>query len=184
MTSNLLNCMEPRGFDSRRLHHSIHSNQCLSDPQLRQLWLQYPSVSWDKAAFRQPPQRRIHRTRPWSARPRLRRIPGRLSTTHRHIQLAAVEQRCTHTETGCWLYPAIRDEAYPYIDLVGDDGRREQWSARRFVWALANGDIPEGGIILGKCHFKACVLPEHQELWVPPKQFDLLGADDSSAVLA
>jgi hypothetical protein len=121
---------------------------------------------------------RFRRCTPWSAIPRLRVIPGRLGGARRREHLREIEARCEKSAHGCWLYPAVRDESYPYLDVTGDDGGREQWSARRYVWALVNGDIPEGGIILGRCPPKACVLPEHQWLWVPPRQLQLLGDRD------
>jgi hypothetical protein len=132
---------------------------------------------YGKAAFWQCSRKRNN---PWSARPRLFALPHRLSADRRREHLREIEARCTKTPAGCWLYLAVRDEGYPYIDLVGDDGRREQWSARRYAWALAKGDIPDGGIILGACPPKACVLPEHQWLWVPPRQLELLSAPDST----
>lgn len=169
---------EWRGFDSHRLHHLNHSNQCLRDDDLRQLWLQYPPVSSDKAALRQPRRALGKRRFPWAAKPRLRIIPG---SPDRAVELAAVEDRCVKNPDDCWLYPKVRDGAYPYFDLRREGHPREQWSARRYAWALANGDIPEEGIIMGGCALKACVNPEHQWLWVPPKQFDLLSGDDSIA---
>lgn len=181
MHENLANYSGWRGFDSRRLHHTLELNQCLSDSKLRQLWLQWSPVVSDKAALRQPPRVTRH-TRPWSARPTLFCIPSRLSAARRREHLLEIEDRCIITLSGCWLYPALR-EGYPYIDVTGDDGEREQWAARRYVWGLVNGDIPEGGIILGNCPPKACVNEAHQWLWVPPKQFDLFGyGRDSTAV--
>lgn len=118
-------------------------------------------------------QRRLDRKRqanPFSARPRLRIVPARIGAPEK--RLLKEQARCTTNEQGCWLYPAIRDEAYPYVTFAGDDGQIEQWSARRFVWALKHGEIPERGIILGFCPFTACVNPDHQALWVPPVQLD------------
>lgn len=175
-----ISCDDRRGFDSRRLHHSTHSNQCLSSDALRQLWLQYPPVSLDKAALRQPRRALGRRRLPWSARPRLRIVPGSPEVRIRQAMLAEVESACAISQEGCWVYPTVRDGAYPYIDLRGSEGERLQWSARRYAWALANGDIPEDGVIMGNCALKACVRPDHQWLWVPPKQFDLLGFQSTS----
>lgn len=115
------------------------------------------------------------RNRPWSAHPTLFRIPERLDAGRRREHLEEIQARCTINDMGCWLYPAVREEGYPYIDVTGDCGNREQWSARRYVWALTNGDIPQGGIIIGCCPYTACVLPGHQALWVPPQQLDWVG---------
>jgi len=113
---------------------------------------------------------------PWSAKPKFYRLPGRLSKRRRAQRLREIEERCAINELGCWLYPAVRDERFPYIDATGDEGQREQWSARRYVWALKHGEIPDRGILLGACPYTACVLPDHQALWVPPLQLDWLGA--------
>lgn len=75
-------------------------------------------------------KRRYRRCRPWSARPTLFLIPSRLGAVRRREHLLEIEARCEKTTTGCWLYPAVREEGYPYIDVTGDDGGREQWSAR------------------------------------------------------
>lgn len=135
----------------------------------------FPLSLWPDLPQKLSENRRRLRGRciPWSARPTLFSVPSRLSSARRREHLLEIQDRCIVTLSGCWLYPAVRDEGYPYIDVTGDDGEREQWSARRYVWALVNGDIPEGGIILGNCPPKACVNPEHQWLWVPPRQFDL-----------
>jgi hypothetical protein len=122
------------------------------------------------------------RRRPWTSTAVLRCVPSRLSTERRRRHLFKIVARCATTAAGCWLYPAVRDETYPYLDVTGDNGERQQWSARRYVWALVNGDIPEGGIMLGRCQSRACVWPGHQWLWVPPKQLQLLGDDSRGDV--
>lgn len=122
-------------------------------------------------------QRLIGRKRqsnPYSARPRLFSLPNRLSDKRRKALLAEIERRCAKNDLGCWLFPALRD-GFPYVDVVNDKGEREQWAGRRFVWVLANGPIPDRGILLGACPFTACVLTGHQALWVPPLQLDWVG---------
>lgn len=110
---------------------------------------------------------------PFSAKPRLRRLPARYRDSQ--DRLLAIQRQCSTNECGCWLFPRVRDEAFPYIDLRNDDGEREQWSARRHTWTLKNGDIPERGLIIGMCLYTACVNPDHQALWVPPLQLDWVG---------
>lgn len=122
--------------------------------------------------LRQRNLRRRRQANPFSAKPRLRIVPARYRDAER---LQAIQERCVTNELGCWLFLHLRDEQFPYIDLRGDEGEREQWSARRYAWALKNGDIPERGIIVGKCLYTACVNPDHQALWVPPLQLDWVG---------
>lgn len=110
--------------------------------------------------------------RPFSAVPRLRILPNRLCDITRAERLRRIQARCIRLPSGCLLYPAVRDEGYPYIDLQGDDHDRQQWSARRLVWALVNGPLPERGILLRRCVPRNCVTPSHQVLWVPPEQID------------
>lgn len=112
---------------------------------------------------------------PWSAKPRLRSIPSRIDAAKRKKLYRRIKNKCARNELGCWIYPSVRDEAYPYLSITGDDGSSEQWSARRFVWALRHGDIPERGIIIGCCPYPQCVNPGHQALWVPPLQMDWVG---------
>lgn len=112
---------------------------------------------------------------PFSAIPHLRILPDRLDTEARAERLKCIQQRCVQLPSGCLLYPAVRDEGYPYIDLQGDDHDRQQWAARRLVWALERGSLPERAILLRKCVPKNCVTPAHQTLWVPPEQIDWIG---------
>src|SRR5687767_5642756 len=119
--------------------------------------------------------RRPRQMNPFSARPRLRVLPTKVEQV-RQDRLAEVQSECSTNGLGCWLYHRIREEAFPYIDLKGNQGEREQWSARRYVWALKHGEIPERGILLGGCPYTACVNPDHQALWVPPVQLDWVGA--------
>lgn len=118
--------------------------------------------------------------RPFSARPRLRIVPRRLTAEQRQRRLARIEGRSTKTATGCWLYPSVRNYLDPYVDIVNDHGRREQWTMRRYVWALTNGDIPDGAIVVRRCRPRNCVAPGHPTLW---HQVDWVGSGpDSTAV--
>lgn len=119
--------------------------------------------------------RRKRQANPFSARPRLRVLPARVRKRNADL-LLKVQANCVTNELGCWLFPNIRDESFPYIDITSDQGEREQWSARRYAWTLVHGDIPERGVLLGGCPFTACVNPDHQALWVPPVQLDWVGA--------
>lgn len=107
------------------------------------------------------------RTKPWSARATLFALPKRLTPLMRRERFERIRLRCEHTSDGCWLYPAVRNNDDPFIDVQNDAGKREQWSARRFVWALVNGDIPLDGVLHRGCSKNNCVFPGHQRLWAP-----------------
>lgn len=61
--------------------------------------------------------------------------------------------------TGCWLWTnALDKDGYGFIFI---DRKTSSKRAHRFSWALHNGKIPYGGVIMHKCDTPSCVNPEH-----------------------
>lgn len=61
--------------------------------------------------------------------------------------------------TGCWLFTGciIKNSGYGQIG----DGARGRLLAHRASYALFNGPIPEGLMVLHSCDVRACIKPTH-----------------------
>lgn len=60
-------------------------------------------------------------------------------------------------ETGCLIWQGSLDRrGYGGVRRAG-----KLWSAHRYAWWLANGDIPPGMYVLHRCDTPACVRPSH-----------------------
>ena len=66
-----------------------------------------------------------------------------------------VDQRGT-----CWLWTGPRSGA-GYGTFQARLNDQAFWRAHRYSWALANGEIQEGMLVLHRCDNRWCVNPEH-----------------------
>lgn len=77
----------------------------------------------------------------------------------------AVERFWAKVKKGpeCWLWTgALNSGGYGnFYAGHRDDGRYMFVRAHRFSWALANGPLPAGGLVLHICDTPACVNPDH-----------------------
>lgn len=57
---------------------------------------------------------------------------------------------------GCWLWTG-----WALNSGYGEHGRARRMLAHRYSYALANGPIPKGQLVLHKCDTPLCVRPDH-----------------------
>ncbi len=63
--------------------------------------------------------------------------------------------------TGCWLWSgATHWNGYGNFRVYGRDSEG-LLTAHRAAWVFENGQIPEGALVLHKCHVRRCVNPSH-----------------------
>lgn len=60
-------------------------------------------------------------------------------------------------EAGCHIYNGTRKEKGYGVIKIG----HKNYAAHRVAWEIANGEIPEGAIVLHKCDTPACCNPSH-----------------------
>jgi hypothetical protein len=58
---------------------------------------------------------------------------------------------------GCWVWTGECRGGYGRFRTVG----RASVRAHRYAWALVNGPIPDGALVLHRCDNRPCVRPEH-----------------------
>jgi hypothetical protein len=88
-------------------------------------------------------------------------LPSDYTHEKRCKKFRELESRVTKTESGCWLMPGVwMSTGYACISLRRN-GKRSQWPAHRFMWALIHGEIPDGLFICHTCDVRPCVRPEH-----------------------
>jgi len=60
----------------------------------------------------------------------------------------------------CWLWTgSINHNGYGHFFARIDE--QTYYRAHRYVWALFNGDIPEGHVVMHSCDVRHCVNPHH-----------------------
>lgn len=57
---------------------------------------------------------------------------------------------------GCWLWARGLHKGYGHLRIG-----TKTWIAHRASWAIFNGPIPSGMLVLHKCDVPACVNPQH-----------------------
>jgi hypothetical protein len=71
--------------------------------------------------------------------------------------LDAIKARCTVSPTDCWEWGgALFENGYGAVKR-----NQKQYRVHRFVWALVDGHIPDGMLVLHKCDNRKCCNPDH-----------------------
>ena len=73
-----------------------------------------------------------------------------------HVSLEKKFFRCVDKSDGCWIWTGPTYKGYGRVWVKGKTIR-----AHRASWMLANGEIPNGLLVLHKCDNASCVNPSH-----------------------